>query len=56
MRKSRFTERIDEIGDKILFFGAGFDGFFFVFDDNFIIGDFDDFATRDGEFGIQEAF
>lgn len=49
MRKSRFTERIDEIGDKILFFGAGFDGFFLVFHDDFVIGDLYDFAAWNGE-------
>ena len=49
MRKSCFTERIHKIGDKILFFGAGFDDFFLVFDDDFVIGDFYDFAAWNGE-------
>ena len=50
------SERIDEIGDKIFFFGAGADGFFFVFYDDFVVGDFDDFAAGDGEFWIEERF
>ena len=51
-----FTKRIDEIGDKIFVLGAFFESGFFVFDDNFVVGDFDDFATRNGELGVDEAF
>lgn len=51
-----FAERVDEIRDKIFGGGFLFEGFFFVFDDNFIIGDFGDFLARDGEFGIYETF
>ena len=47
-----FSERIDEIGDKIFFHGALFDDFFFVFHDNFVVGDFGDFGARDDEFGV----
>ena len=39
------AEGIDEIGDKILFSGAGFDDFFFVFHDDFVVGDFNDFTA-----------
>lgn len=48
------TERIDKIGDEIFFFGAGADGFFLVFDDDLVVGDFNDFGARDGEFGVEE--
>ena len=51
-----FAERIDEVGDEIFFVGASFDDFFFVSDDDFGIGDFDDFATVNGEFGVDETF
>ena len=48
-------ERIDEIGDEIFFFGAGFDDFFFVFDDDFVVGNFDNLSFGDGELGVDEA-
>lgn len=37
-------------------FGAGADSFLFVSDNDFIVGNFDDFAARDGELGIHERF
>ena len=46
------AEGVDEIGDKIFFFGTGFQSFFFVFDDDFVVGDFDDFAAGDGKLGV----
>ena len=49
------AEGVDEIGDEIFCFGAAFEDFFFVFDDNFVVGDFDDFFAGDGEFGVREA-
>lgn len=49
------AEGVDEIGDEIFFFGAAFEDFLFVFDDNFVVGDFDDFFAGDGEFGVREA-
>ncbi len=51
-----FTKGINKIGNKIFFGGASLEDFLFVFDDNFIVSDFDDFFTRDGEFGIGERF
>ena len=48
------AERIDKVGDEVLFAGAGLDDFFFVFDDNFVIGDFDNFAAVNGELGIDK--
>lgn len=50
-RKAWFgaTERIDEVRDEIFLGGALFDGAGFIFDDDFVVGDFDDFVTRDGE-------
>ena len=48
------AEGIDEIGDKIFFFGTGFQSFLFVFDDDFVVGDFDDFTTRDSKLGVEE--
>lgn len=50
-----FAERIDEIGDEIFFFGASFEDFLFVFDDDFVVGDFDDFLTRNDELGVDDA-
>ena len=49
------AEGVDEIGDKIFFFGTGFQSFLFVFDDDFVIGDFDDFAARNGKLRVEEA-
>ena len=49
-------ERINEIWNKFGGFSLFQDGFFFVFDDDFIIGDFDNFAARNGELGVEEAF
>ena len=39
------TERINEVRDEIFFCGFFFDSFFFVFDDDFVISDFDDFSS-----------
>lgn len=50
------TEGVDEVGHEVLFAGAGLDNFFFVFDDNFVIGDFDDFAAMDSELRIDKRF
>ena len=50
------TERIDEIRDEIFFFGFFLEDFFFVFDDDFVVGDFDDFSAVDGEFGVDKTF
>ena len=44
------AERIDEVGDKIFFGGAGLDDLFLVFYDDFVVVDFDDFGAGDGEF------
>lgn len=50
------AEWIDEIRNKV-FFGSFFaDDVFFVFYDDFVIGDFNDFATGDGKLGVREAF
>ena len=50
------AEGVDEIWNEIFFGGTGLEDFFFVFDDDFVIGDFDDFFARDDEFGIHDAF
>ena len=49
-----FTERIDEIRDETFFGSFFFDGFLFVFNDDFVVGDFDDFASRDDELGVDK--
>ena len=36
---------IDEIGNEIFVLGSLFEDFGFVFDDDFVVGDFDYFAT-----------
>lgn len=51
-----FTEWIDEIGDKVFFLGAGFEGLFFIFDDDFVVGNFENLLTGDDEFWVDEAF
>ena len=50
------AKRIDKIGSEI--FGGGFfdEGLFVVFDDDFEIINFNNFATVDGEFGVHEGF
>ena len=50
------AEGVDEIGDEVFLSGAGFEGFFFVSDDDFVVGDFDDFFAGDEELGVDEAF
>lgn len=49
------AEGVDEIWNEILFFGATFEDLFFVFDDDFVVCDFDNFSTRDGELGVDES-
>ena len=49
-----FPERIDEIRDEIFFFGTFFKSFLFVFDDDFVIGDFDNLFAGDDEVGVDE--
>ena len=51
-----FTERVNEIGDKILFFGAFFEDFFFVPYNDFVVGDFDDFFAGDSKLWVEEGF
>ena len=48
----RLPEGIDKIRDKIFFHSALFDGLFFIFYNDFVIGDFDDFGARDSKLGI----
>lgn len=57
-RKAWFlsSEGIDEVGDEIFFGGALSDGVGFVFDDDFVVGDLDDFVARDSEAGFGEVF
>ncbi len=50
------AEGINEIWNEIFFFGASFDDFFFVFDYDFVVGDFDYFLSRDSELGVNESF
>ena len=47
-----FAEWIDEIGDEIFFFGLFLEDFFFIFNDDFVIGNFDDFFAVNGEFWV----
>ena len=35
--------------------GAFFEGGFFVFDDDFVVGDFDDFFARDKKLSVEDA-
>ena len=50
-RKAWFlsSERIDEVRDEIFLGGASFDGLGFVFDDDFVIGNFNNFVAGNGE-------
>ena len=50
------TEWINEIGNEIFFFGAFLENFFLVFDDDFIVGDFDNFFARDGKLRVEKGF
>ena len=50
------TERIDEVWNKIFVFGLFANGFFFVFDDDLVVCNFDNFFARNGELGVGEAF
>ena len=50
------AKRIDKIWDKIFFFGTGFDCFFFVFDDDFVIGNLGNFFAGNSECGVNERF
>lgn len=49
-------ERIDEIRNEIFVGGFFLDDFLLVFHDDFVVGDFDDFFSWNGEFGVGEAF
>ena len=51
-----FTEWIDEIRDKVFFLGAGFEGLFLIFDDDFVVGNFENLLTGDDKFWVDEAF
>ena len=50
------AERIDEVGDEIFVGGTFFEGFFFVFYNDFIVGDFDDFFAGDEKFRVHDTF
>ena len=39
------AERIDKVGDEIFLGGFFLEGFFFVFDDDFVVGYLDDFVS-----------
>lgn len=47
---------INEVWNEIFLFGTFFQGFLFVFDDDFVVGNFNDFFARDSEFGVDESF
>jgi len=51
-----FAKWVYEIGDEIFFGGAGFEGLFFVFDDDLVVGDFDNLLTRNDQGGVIETF
>ena len=48
------AKRIDEIGNEIFVLGSLFEDFDFVFDDDFVVGDFDNFFTWNSELGVDE--
>lgn len=50
------AKRIDEVRDKIFVFGAGADGLFVIFDDDFVVGDLDNFGAGNSELGVHEGF
>lgn len=50
------AEGVDEVGDEIFISGTFLESFFFVFYDDFVIGDFDDFFAGDEKFGVHDAF
>lgn len=50
------AEGIDEVRNEIFVSGTFFEGSFFVFYNDFVIGDFDDFFAGNEEFGVDDAF
>lgn len=48
------TERIDEVWNKIFVFGFFANSFFFVFDDDLVVCNFDNFFARNSELGVGE--
>ena len=50
------AEGVDEVGNEIFVGGTFFESFFFVFYNDFVVGDFDDFFARDEEFGVYDTF
>ena len=50
------AERIDKVWYEIFFQGAFSYHLFFVSDDDFVVGDFDDLGAGDGKLGIEETF
>ncbi len=56
MSRPGFAEGIDKIRYEVFFHGTFSYDFFFVFDDDFVVGDFDNFGTGDGELGVKETF
>ena len=52
-----FTAKwINEIWGKFWFGGGFLDGFLFIFDDDGVVIDFDDFTAVDDKFGVKERF
>lgn len=49
-------ERIDKIRNKIFVSGFFLDDLFFVFDNYFVIGYFDNFLSWNSEFGVRKTF
>ena len=47
-----FSERIDKIRYEVFFHGTFSYDFFFVFDDDFVVGNFGDFGARNDELWI----
>ena len=50
------TERINEVGDEIFVGSTFLESFFFVFYNDFVVGDLDDFFAGDKKFGVHNAF
>lgn len=51
-----FSKRVDEIWYEIFFHDALSDFLLFIFYDDFVVGNFDNFDARDGELGVKETF
>ena len=55
-RETLFAEGINKVGDKFFFDGFMAKFLFFVFDDDFGVGDFGDLSVENDEFWVNDGF